>query len=136
MKKVISVLLAVLMLFSIMVPVAMAEETTKEEKTTSDHADFSEVWDFVTDDNGDVDWKTLPGSYLKIFAKIRFIEVIWNFFNMLFGGALNDLFRGIFNMDETTEAPADTGEPTTVAAEPTAEPTTVAPEIPPEPTTV
>ena len=111
MKKVISVLLAVLVLLSIMVPVAMAEE-----KTTSEHADFSEVLDIITDDEGDVDWKKLPESYLKIFAKIRIIEVIWNFFNMLFGGALNDLFNGLVGRD-TAEA-----EPTTVAADPTAEP--------------
>ena len=115
MKKVISVLLAVLVLLSIMVPVAMAEE----EKTTSEHADFSEVLDVITDDEGEVDWKKLPGSYLKIFAKIRFIEVIWNFFNMLFGGALNDLFNGLVGGGSSAAA-----EPTTVAAEPTAEPAT------------
>ena len=92
MKKVISVLLAVLMLCSIAAPAAFA---AGEEKTTSEHADFSEVVDIITDENGDVDWHTLPGTYLKIFAKIRIIEVIWNFFNTLFGGALGELFGAV-----------------------------------------
>ena len=106
MKKALSVFLAILMLCSIAAPAAFA---ANEEKTTSEHADFSEVIGVITDENGDVDWKTLPGTYLKIFYKIRIIEVIWNFFNALLGGALNDLFDGIKDSVTTTAQ----AEPTT-----------------------
>ena len=103
-NKLIAVLLAAIVLFSVAVPtVAFAadaeEPTTVREYDPTDQYDFEsplpehptidDVWEYLTGGTGkteDIDWKKLPEAFLGIFAAIRFIEIFLNFFRDLFGG--------------------------------------------------